>query len=237
MALRLPCRVREVIAHGDHVYSVLLEPRRQVPRFLPGQFLHLALDPYRPGDFWPDSRVFSIASSPADTSLLRIAYAVKGSFTSRMEQELQAGGDIWVKLPYGEFVVAEDQDVCLLAGGTGVTAFTAFLSSRQAALTRDIYIIYGARRPELLIYRSLVEEAAKRCPRVHAHLFSEQLTEEDSGLERGSIDLECVFRLIGCPPASLAYYIAGPPGMIRDLSTDLRSRAIPDRCIFVDAWE
>ena len=35
-----------------------------VTPFKPGQFLHLALDAFEPGGFWPESRVFSIASAP-----------------------------------------------------------------------------------------------------------------------------------------------------------------------------
>ena len=46
-----------------------------VPRFTPGQFLHLALDPYDADGFWPDSRVFSIASSPDARTNLAITYA------------------------------------------------------------------------------------------------------------------------------------------------------------------
>src|SRR5512137_1921961 len=108
MPQKLRCEVSEVIDHGERVYSVLLAPEKPAPRFLPGQFLHLALDPFRPGDFWPDSRVFSIANSPAERDRLRITYAVKGAFTARMEAELAAGREAWVKLPYGEFTIAGD---------------------------------------------------------------------------------------------------------------------------------
>ena len=102
---KIPCMVRAVTDHGERVYTVELEPSTAVPRFKPGQFLHLALDAYEPGGFWPESRVFSIASSPAHRDRLAITYAVKGAFTTRMERELAPGGRVWVKLPYGEFVV------------------------------------------------------------------------------------------------------------------------------------
>ena len=80
--------VRDVTDHGERVYTVDLEPSMAVPRFTPGQFLHLALDPYEPDGFWPESRVFSIASSPEERDRLSITYAVKGAFTTRMEREL-----------------------------------------------------------------------------------------------------------------------------------------------------
>jgi ferredoxin-NADP reductase len=122
----------KIIDHGEQVNLLTLVPQHLAPRFLPGQFLHLAMDEYNPGDFWPESRVFSIASTPAERDLLHITYAVNGQFTTRMESELHPGAEVWVKLPYGEFIVGTGTSVCLLAGGTGVTAFTAFLAGLGA---------------------------------------------------------------------------------------------------------
>ena len=69
---KLRCLINKITDHGGHVYTVDLAPERPVPRFKPGQFLHLTLDDYDPSGFWPESRVFSIASSPAQRSDLRI---------------------------------------------------------------------------------------------------------------------------------------------------------------------
>ncbi len=91
-----------------------------------------------------------------------------------MEAELVPGRQVWVKLPYGEFCVEGDTDVCLLAGGTGITAFTAFLAGLPAEQGRRIDLFYGARQPGLLIYRSVVEEAVARSPSLHAHYLAEQ---------------------------------------------------------------
>src|SRR5690349_497550 len=113
MPQKVRCTIRQVIDHGERVYTVFLKPDALAPRFRPGQFLHLALDPYTPGDFWPESRVFSIASAPEDRDLLRITYAVKGKFTTRMESEIQVGRQVWVKLPYGEFTISSESDTCL----------------------------------------------------------------------------------------------------------------------------
>ena len=35
---KIPCLVRAVTDHGEHVYTVELEPTMAVPRFKPGQF-------------------------------------------------------------------------------------------------------------------------------------------------------------------------------------------------------
>ena len=66
--VKLPATVQEIITHGDDVFSLRLAPQRQIPPYLPGQFLHLALDAYDPSSHWPESRVFSIATSPTRAS-------------------------------------------------------------------------------------------------------------------------------------------------------------------------
>src|SRR5436309_2050448 len=135
---KLACRVDRIVEHGERVYTIALRPERPAPRFRAGQFLHLALDPYDPSRFWPESRVFSIASGPAERELLQITYAVHGRFTTRMERELVEGAQVWVKMPYGDFVIEHDSDVVLFAGGTGITAFTAFLQSLTADAARNV---------------------------------------------------------------------------------------------------
>ena len=235
MPQKLRCEVAEVLNHGEGVYSVFLKVDSPAPRFLPGQFLHLALDEYKPGDFWPDSHTFSIASPPTERQVLRITYAVKGRFTGRMEKELRPGHQVWVKLPYGEFVVDNNQAACLLAGGTGVTAFTAFLGGLAAERTCGVHLFYGARHPGLLIYRPEVETAAQRCPALSVHLFAEQGAEK-TGCMPGRITPEVVFGFMTDPLAVL-FYLAGPPEMMKVLVPGLQERGVPAHRIVTDAWE
>src|SRR6185369_6496895 len=165
-AQKLRCSVDAVIAHGDRVYTVTLRPERPAPRFRAGQFLHLALDTYDPGGFWPESRVFSIASAPAQRDLLRITYSVQGSFTSRMEAALVPGREVWVKMPYGHFTIEPRGEIVLLAGGTGITAFTAFLEELGPNDNCRVCLAYGARHEGLLVYRELLEHCLARHPRL-----------------------------------------------------------------------
>ena len=235
MPQKLRCEVLNVVDHGERVYSVFLKPDSSLPRFQAGQFLHLALDSYSPGDFWPESRVFSIASAPDDRNLLRITYAVKGQFTSRMEAELCTGREVWIKLPYGEFTVNPESDACLLAGGTGITAFTAFLSGLPAGYEHEVYLFYGARRPDLLIYRPLVDTVLLRCSNLHPVFMVERFGESTDCLP-GRIDMDIVWKSIP-DPLAITYYIAGPPEMIRIFTHGLGQRGVPSNCIITDAWE
>jgi ferredoxin-NADP reductase len=235
MPQKLRCEVEEVIPHGERVYSLILRPERPVMRFLPGQFLHLTIEDYQAGDFWPDSRVFSIASSPAERDHLRITYAVKGNFTSRMEAELHPGRAVWVKLPYGDFIITPEREVCILAGGTGITAFTAFISGLGADYPDRVSLFYGARRPDLLIYRSLVETVARGCPNLQAHFLVEEEYEGTDCLQ-GRIEARRVWEFL-LAPLKVHYYLSGPPDMLHALRAELHGRNVPASQIHIDAWE
>jgi ferredoxin-NADP reductase len=235
MPQKFLCEIVDIIDHGERVYSIFLKPEVPAPRFLPGQFLHLALDEYTPGDFWPDSRSFSIASSPADRQLLRITYAVKGQYTGRMETELRRGREVWVKMPYGEFTIDTDRDVCLLAGGTGITAFTGFLASLPPDYSHQVSLFYGARRPELLIYRQLVESSLQVYKGLRVSFLAEQDTPGTDCIP-GRINVDNIWKVVP-DPLRTTYYLAGPPEMIRALVPALGQRGVEPGRIVVDAWE
>jgi ferredoxin-NADP reductase len=225
---KIPCLIRTVTDHGEHVYTVDLEPFVAVPRFKPGQFLHLALDAYEPGGFWPESRVFSIASSPSERDRLAITYAVKGAFTGRMERELASGGKVWVKLPFGEFVVDSTRDAVLFAGGTGITAFTAFLQSLAPEQTSRVLLFYGARKPHLFVHRSLVETCARDVPTLTSHLVCDQT--------HGHLDVDTAWPAI----ATLhdpRFYLSGPPAMLDALTAQLQVRGVTIQDVLTDGWE
>jgi ferredoxin-NADP reductase len=225
---KIPCLVRTVTHHGEHVHTVDLEPAVPIPNFRPGQFLHLALDAYAPGGFWPESRVFSIASSPKERDRLTITYAVKGEFTARMERELAVGGNAWVKLPYGEFMVDPTRDAVLFAGGTGVTAFTAFLQSLEPERAARVLLFYGARTPDLFVYGPLVEARARDVSSLSCHLVCE--------VTDGRLDVAAAWPEIVALPDPV-FYLSGPPAMLAALTAQLQGRGVPLEAIRTDAWE
>lgn len=241
---KLRCRVQKITDHGDNVYTVDLEPERPLSRFKPGQFLHLTLDDYDPSGFWPESRVFSIASSPAQRNDLRISYSVKGRYTARMENELQVGRWVWVKLPYGDFVIRDTNNVALLAGGTGITAFIAFIEGLADAFYNNVFLAYGARKPELLLYRDLIDakEGANNGFRASYFVETEDKNKSDSTKAQlpefftGCLSLEAIWNQLENPREAI-YYIAGPLAMIQAMTGNLLKKDVSPEMIKVDAWE
>jgi ferredoxin-NADP reductase len=240
---KLQCTVASVTDHGGRVYTVDLEAAAALPAFRPGQFLHLTVDDYDPAGFWPDSRVFSIASSPQDRRRLRICYSVKGRYTTKMEQALRPGLEVWVKLPYGDFVIDPTADAVLIAGGTGISAFTAFLEALRPESPQQVLLAYGARSPELLLFNELIVRQLERVSGFQAVFFTEAGT---TALKAGLGSRAACFSGRISPalilerfPATVGrvFYLSGPPAMLKALGSELTTRGIPPERVRTDAWE
>lgn len=241
MPQKIRCVVKKITDHGDHVYTVDLNPERPLPRFKPGQFLHLTLDDYDPSGFWPESRVFSIASSQNCKKILKISYSVRGRYTGRMENELRESMSVWVKLPYGDFVIQDTNNIVLLAGGTGITAFIAYIDGLDNELNGNVFLAYGARKRELLLYRDLIDAKAKANECFRSLYFLEDDNGDSNYLNsneflRGCLSLEAMWNQLQEPQCA-NYYMAGPPAMIQSLTTILLSKNIKQEQIKVDVWE
>lgn len=233
---KICCTVDSILDHGGHVYTIGLLPDQPLPRFKAGQFLHLALDPYDPSEYWPESRVFSIASSPEEREKLLITYSVKGNYTSRMEEELSVGREVWIKLPYGEFIIDCSRPVVLIAGGTGMTAFSAFLENLTPADFCPVTVFYGARHPKLLIFRTFLEEKQKSCPALKVWYYAEELESPAENETLGQLSVETMLPRIEDPQGA-DFYVSGPPLMLKNITLGLREFGVPSENIHVDAWE
>lgn len=237
---KIPCIITSIVDHGGGVYTIELEPQKTLPRFLPGQFMHLAVDEYDPSSFWPESRVFSIASRSVEKSSLTISYSVKGKYTTRMSKELAEGANVWVKLPYGEFIIRSDRDIVLVAGGTGITAFTAFLENLTSDNVRDIQLFYGARNKKLLLYEKMISQAAQSFSGLSVHYFLEELPEQadmsDQVYHLGRLSINEIWDTLS-DPITYVYYLSGPPEMLKLFSGQLNERGVKKEDIRIDAWE
>ena len=145
-----------------------------------------------------------------------------------MERELAPGAHVWVKLPYGEFVVDATTDAVLFAGGTGVTAFTAFLQSLVPDVATRILLFYGARTRKLFVYGPLAQACAREVPSLTCNLICEEA--------QGRLEVNAAWPAI----ASLhdpVFYLSGPPPMLDALTKQLVERDVSPVRIMTDAWE
>jgi ferredoxin-NADP reductase len=236
--IKFPAEVTRVVRHAADVATYEFRCPARRPRYQPGQFLHLALDPYDPSRHWPESRAFTIANGASNRELLRLTIAAKGRFTRRILAELQCGAAVWMKAPYGDFIIraAADQQVVLLAGGTGVTPFVAFMEDAlRSGIQGEVWLHYGARRPELLVFADLAAQCAARFANFHLQLYAEE--DARDGVLSGRISLDRACAPLRCPPQA-AFYLCGPQLMITSLAEQLQGRVgVPSERIYFDRWE
>ncbi len=200
-------------------------------RYAPGQFLHLALDTgYDGAGQWPESRCFSMQSNPEE-GIIRISYAVKGRFTNMMKQQLKAGSEVWLKLPYGDLFSQPHNKVntVFIAGGTGITPFLSLFASRSFEEYTDPRIYLGFRSREYNIYERELQSAELRGSSVKNRV--PEIFYEDM---QGRIPIDRIFNENGITPD---YFISGPPGMIKSFRNYLTASGVTPGQIKTDDWE
>ena len=102
LAKKYLSKVVELTNPIDGIYTVSFQSQGRQYKYKPGQFLHLSIDSQYDGiGQWPESRCFSMQSSPGELNL-KITYSVKGAYTGLMEKSLGVGSDVWLKMPYGD---------------------------------------------------------------------------------------------------------------------------------------
>lgn len=218
--------IKNIISHGSGTYTVQFDVPPRATRFKAGQFLHLALDAFDPSEgYWPDSRVFSIASRPGD-EIIEIVYSVKGSFTKRMEEELYIGKEVWLKLPYGDFIVerhiSSSQHPVFIAGGTGISPFIPFFHQViEQGLANPITVYYGIRDQEHFLFKPVLEEITK-----YATVC----------VVEGVLDVKTMSRDIASDTDAVCF-ISGPPTMIQVFQSELKQQGVKLDSIIIDAWE
>ena len=200
-------------------------------KYHPGQFLHIAIDEDYDGiSQWPDSRCFSMQSSP-DEETIKIAYAVKGQFTKQMEQQLKVGSEVWLKLPYGDLFTQphNKENTVFIAGGTGITPFLSLFTHESFSEYNNPRIYLGFRSKEYNIYENELNFVKLR--ESFVKLYDPKIYYQDVD---GIIDINSIFNENG---HASDYFISGPPVMIKVFKDYLVKNKVLDDQIKTDEWE
>jgi ferredoxin-NADP reductase len=231
--VKIKVTVAEVVKHTDSVVSYRFLPQGRVPRFQAGQFLHLALDEYHPEQQWPESRVFSIASSPAErTTELAVTISVKGRFTERIFNTLEKGSTCWLKLPYGEFLFPPDRHLVLIAGGVGITPYLSLLKQMlEEKSNQSVSLCYGIRSAAHYLFGSLLDRCSSELPNFGKTIYCED------GSVPGNTGILDIGAIHAAAPSSSLFYLSGPPAMIAAFKARLRDLDVASERVRVDDWE
>jgi NAD(P)H-flavin reductase len=216
------------IAHPlPDIYTVYFKSPDKQFKYKPGQFLHLTLSEYDPSQQWPESRCFSMQSSPEE-ELLMITYSVKGEYTRRMESELKEGGYVWLKLPYGEMFQKPHSKVngIFIAGGTGVTPYLSLFTDSSFKQYDNAKAYLGFRSEEYNIYAQALEKAVD----INKSFSPYTVYQDKDGL----LDIK---KILESSDTGSTFFISGPPVMLKIFKKYLTENDVPGSLIITDDWE
>jgi predicted ferric reductase len=220
-------RVKSIRNPIEGVYAVEFESLDKPFKYAPGQFMHLALDEYDPAGQWPDSRCFSMQSSP-DEGQIKITYAVKGQFTKRMQRELKTGSKVTLKLPYGDLFTQphNKENAVFIAGGTGITPFLSLFNHSSFSEYMHPVLYAGFRNQAMNVYIGELVTAKKINP--HFKLI---LVYQDKD---GILDINEIFQSVNLQSA---FFISGPHVMIKTFKQVFLGKGMQSNQVLTDDWE
>lgn len=210
----------------EGIYTLEFESNGRPYKFLPGQFLHIAIDQnYDGSGQWPESRCFSMQSS-SDAKTIKITYAVKGSFTKEMEESIKLNSEVWLKLPYGDLFQQNHSknNTVFISGGTGITPFLSLFNHSSFKEYNNPHIYLGFRNEKFHIYHDELASIQNENPNLK--IFFEN--------KDGILDIEKIFEENG---VTSNYFISGPPIMIKSFKQSLIAKGVAVDNILTDDWE
>ena len=141
----------------------LCEPR-------PGQFVTVQM---KGVDGSSITRCWSLSAYDRGSSEYRLSVRRQGGIGSNWLHQASVGSALRLRAPAGEFVLDTGgyRPIVLIAAGIGITPLLAMLHahSGRGPTAAPVYLIYGARTPAHVAFRSELDSLAAAHPNVNVH--------------------------------------------------------------------
>ena len=204
-------RVAEVISETPDAHSLVLEPVDGEPfDYHAGQFLTVRI----PGEDG-SARCYSLCSSPhtGEPARITVKRTPGGHGSNWICDNIVAGSTLEVLRPSGTFTPKSlDQDLLLLAAGSGITPVMSILKSCLYAGSGSVTLVYANRDEQSVIFgRELTTLAAEFGDRLTVAHWLES--------ERGLPDHAGLRELVA-PCTARAVFLCGPEPFM-ELATDV----------------
>jgi len=194
-------------------------------QYMPGQFCEFSI-------LGKGESPFGIASSPTEKDFLRFTVNRTGSVTDEIHY-LQEGDVVGIRGPLGNWYPVDKfkgENIVIIGGGF---AFTTLRSLLIYLLDHridygDITMIYGARNPDLFIYKDEIAEWEKRDD-LTLHLT---IDKQVDGWDKNVGFVPTVTQEISPSPEKAWVVVCGPPIMIKFTLPVLIELAFPDERIY-----
>jgi len=139
--------------------------------FFPGQFVTFDLPIHEKSN--KRLRSYSIASWPDETNVFELLIVLdkNGTGTKYIFDEWQIGAEARFRGPQGVFKLKEpvEKDIFLVCTGTGVAPFRSMVHhiANKNIPHKNIYLIFGCRTKDTLLYFSEFQKLEKELPGFH----------------------------------------------------------------------
>lgn len=215
----------EAVNPLERATELVLKPVDKLFDFRPGQFAFVEVQ----GKGWNEAHPFTISSPPGE-SRLRFTVKALGDWTRKLRTELQPGGTVLVRGPYGRFDSARaGTNQVWIAGGIGLTPFLSTLRAMTPGDPRRITFVYAARNEDEAIFLDELKTRSAELGNVDLiPLFS------DHGDFARVDDLK---QRLAAPLSAYDYFLCGPKPMVNGLMADLRKAGVSRAHIHTEAFE
>jgi len=216
----------ETVNSLERATEVVLKPVGDMLKFKPGQFAFVEVQ----GKDWSEPHPFTISSAPSEDRL-RFTMKVLGDWTRKVREELQPGGEVIVRGPYGRFDAssAKKRKQVWIAGGIGLTPFLSKLRAMEDDDDREIHFAYAARNEGEAIFLDELEDIAASRDNITVYpLFS-----DEGNFARVDVAKEILPHQL----TEIEYFICGPKPMVNTLMADLKSEGVKRKAMHVEAFE
>jgi len=129
--------------------------------------------------------------------------------------------------------------VVLVAGGTGITPFIPFLLKEiNNPSGEKISLVYGVKKPELLIFGDVIADALANLNGFRLYAFCEDRATSvfQFPVAQGGLTIDAILRTTTDPTKAVCC-LSGPVEMIDTFKTGLKDTGINDTNIRIDEWE
>ncbi len=232
---RKPFLVSRVQLTGSDCTCVELTPATPTLfSYIPGQFVWVS---FASATVSQEPHAFTLSSTPSRPGVLQFTIRACGDWTHTVGS-LSIGDRAFIQGPFGRFChlfTDPDRELIMIAGGIGITPMLSMLRfMADHGDPRPVTLIWSNRSKEKMVFTEEMEALAAKLTALRLIPILSRNTKKDE--RTGRLDhrsLETMLR--GCSRGS-AIYVCGPPQMMKQVSTDLKTLGFPARSIFSEAF-
>jgi 3-ketosteroid 9alpha-monooxygenase subunit B len=177
-------------------------------------------------------RCYSLCSSPHVDSVLRIAVkrVRDGVGSNWINETLSVGDEVECLVPGGVFTPKSfDDDLLLLAGGSGITPVLSILKSMLAVGHGRIVLVYANQHEKSVMFADLLRELAQAHPdRLHVLHWLESVQGRPS---------RALLKALIAPYGSYTAFLCGPSPFMETVTHALRDCGVPPARIHIERFQ